>query len=52
VIVEIKAARALAPEHEAQLLNYLKATDIEMGLLLNFGAQPEVKRKVLDNYKK
>lgn len=52
VIVEIKAARALAPEHEAQLLNYLKATDIEVGLLLNFGAQPEVKRKVLDNYRK
>jgi len=52
VVVEIKAARALAPEHEAQLLNYLKATDIEVGLLLNFGAQPEVKRKVLDNYRK
>ena len=52
VIVEIKAARALASEHEAQLLNYLKATDIEVGLLLDFGAQPEVKRKVLDNYRK
>jgi GxxExxY protein len=37
VIVEIKAARVLAPEHEAQLLNYLKETDIEVGLLLNFG---------------
>jgi GxxExxY protein len=52
IIVEVKAARALALEHEAQLLNYLKATDIEVGLLLNFGAQPEVKRKVLDNYRK
>jgi GxxExxY protein len=52
VIVEIKAAKALAPDHEAQLLNYLKATDIEVGLLLNVGAQPEVKRKVLDNYRK
>jgi GxxExxY protein len=52
VIVEIKAVKALAPEHEAQLLHYLKATDIEVGLLLNFGAQPEVKRKVLDNYRK
>jgi GxxExxY protein len=52
VLVEVKAARALAPDHEAQLLNYLKATDIEVGLLLNFGAQPEVKRKVLDNYRK
>jgi GxxExxY protein len=52
IIVEVKAAGALALEHEAQLLNYLKATDIEVGLLLNFGAQPEVKRKVLDNYRK
>jgi GxxExxY protein len=52
VIVEIKAVKRLAPEHEAQLLNYLKATDIEVGLLLNFGTQPEVRRKVFDNYKK
>src|SRR5512139_234701 len=46
VIVEIKAARQLSAEHEAQLLNYLKATDIEVGLLLNFGTRPEVKRKI------
>jgi GxxExxY protein len=52
VIVEIKAAKCLAPEHEAQLLNYLKATDIEVGLLLNFGPQPEIKRKIFDNPKK
>ena len=52
VIVEIKAARALLPEHEAQLLNYLKATDIEVGLLLNFGPKPEVKRKAFDNIRK
>lgn len=52
VIVEIKAARMLALEHEAQLLNYLKATDIEVGLLLNFGPQPEIKRKVFDNNNK
>ena len=49
VIVEIKAARTLAPEHEAQLLNYLKATDIEVGLLLNFGPEPQIKRKAMDN---
>ena len=49
VIVEIKATRTLAPEHEAQLLNYLKATDIEVGLLLNFGPEPQIKRKALDN---
>lgn len=52
VIVEIKAVRELAPEHEAQLLNYLKATDIEVGLLLNFGPKPQVKRKVYDNERK
>src|SRR3990172_10036770 len=46
VIVEIKAAKGLALENEAQLLNYLKATDIEVGLLLNFGTKPEIKRKV------
>ncbi|WP_322821028.1 GxxExxY protein [Chloroflexus sp.] len=37
VIVELKSGKALSPEHKAQLLNYLKATDIEIGLLLNFG---------------
>ena len=52
VIVEIKAVRTLAPEHEAQLLNYLKATPYEVGLLLNFGPQPQIKRKVYDNSRK
>jgi GxxExxY protein len=52
VIVEIKASRTLALEHEAQLLNYLKATDIEVGLLLNYGTKPEIKRKVFDNLRK
>ncbi len=52
VIVEIKAARTLTSNHEAQLLNYLKATKIEVGLLLNYGPKPEIKRKVLDNHKK
>ena len=52
VIVEIKATRTLALEHEAQLLNYLKATDIEVGLLLNYGPKPEIKRKVFDNLRK
>ena len=49
VIVELKAVRTLAEEHEAQLLNYLKATPYEVGLLLNFGPQPQTKRKVFDN---
>jgi len=52
VIVEIKAARQLAEEHEAQLLNYLKATNIEIGLLLNFGVKPEIKRKAFNNLRK
>ncbi len=49
VIIEIKAAENLAPEHEAQLLNYLKATDIEVGLLLNFGNKPQYRRKIFTN---
>jgi GxxExxY protein len=52
VIVEIKATKSLIISHEAQLLNYLKATDIEVGLLLNFGPKPEIKRKVFDNFRK
>jgi GxxExxY protein len=49
VIIEIKAAEALCEEHEAQLLNYLKASAIEVGLLLNFGRKAEFKRKVFSN---
>ena len=52
VIVEIKAAKSLAKENEAQLLNYLKATEVEVGLLLNFGPKPDLKRKVFDNIRK
>jgi len=52
IIVEIKAAKNLIEEHEAQLLNYLKAMDIEVGLLFNFGTKPEVKRKAFDHTRK
>ncbi len=52
VIVELKAVRTLDPVHEAQLINYLKATNIEIGLLLNFGRKPEFKRFVYDNKRK
>ena len=52
VIIELKAVRQLLDEHEAQLLNYLKATTIEVGLLLNFGPKAEFKRKVYDNARK
>jgi GxxExxY protein len=51
-IVEIKATKNLIIDHEAQLLNYLKGTDIEVGFLLNFGPKPEIKRKVFDNFRK
>ena len=52
VLLELKATRALESAHRAQLLNYLKATEIEVGLLLNFGEKPEVKRLIFDNSKK
>jgi len=47
VIVELKAIERIAPEHEVQLVNYLKATEIEVGLLLNFGPKPQNIRRVL-----
>jgi len=52
VLLELKAARALDSSHTAQLLNYLRATDIEVGLLLNFGIKPEFKRLIFDNPRK
>jgi GxxExxY protein len=52
VIVELKATRTLLEEHEAQLLNYLKATRVEVGLLLNFGRKAEFRRKIFDNDRK
>jgi GxxExxY protein len=52
VLLELKAARTLDSAHQAQLLNYLRATDIEVGLLLNFGLKPEVKRLLFDNVRK
>lgn len=52
VLLELKAVRALDNAHQAQLLNYLRATDIEIGVLLNFGVKPEFKRLVYDNLRK
>lgn len=49
VIIELKAAETIVEEHEHQLLNYLKATDKEVGLLLNFGKRPAFKRKIFEN---
>src|SRR5687767_14685259 len=52
VLLELKATRALDSSHQAQLLNYLRATEIEVGLLLNFGPRPEFKRLAFDNSKR
>jgi GxxExxY protein len=52
IILELKAAEALKPEHFAQLTNYLKATEKEIGLLLNFGSKPDFKRMIFTNDKK
>lgn len=52
IILELKACERLLREHELQLINYLKATKIEVGLLLNFGEKPEVRRKVFSNNRK
>ncbi|MFL5803769.1 MAG: GxxExxY protein [Roseiflexaceae bacterium] len=52
VIIEIKAARSILDEHAAQLLNYLRATPYEVGLLLNFGPKAEFRRKAFDNDRK
>jgi len=52
IILELKAVECLLEEHELQLINYLKATDIEIGLLLNFGKEPEIRRKIFTNDRK
>jgi len=52
VLLELKPVRTLDSSHRAQLLNYLRATEIEVGLLLNFGEKPEFKRVIFDNLKK
>jgi GxxExxY protein len=52
IILELKTAEALAPEHEVQLINYLKATEIEIGYVLNFGPTPKFRRKIFTNDRK
>lgn len=52
VILELKAARTIDEAHEKQLLNYLLATNIEVGLLLNFGIKPQFRRLVYENGRK
>ena len=52
ILLELKTAETLGPPHEAQVLNYLRATSLELGLLLNFGPKPQVRRLLLDNSRK
>ncbi|HXZ79671.1 MAG TPA: GxxExxY protein [Terriglobales bacterium] len=52
VLLELKAAKALDPAHQAQLLHYLRATEIEIGLLLSFGLRPQFLRLLFDNDRK
>ncbi|MGD9929418.1 MAG: GxxExxY protein [Mangrovibacterium sp.] len=52
IILELKAAENICENHEYQLLNYLKATKIELGFLLNFGKHPGFKRKIYSNQRK
>lgn len=52
VILELKATESITEAHEFQLLNYLKSTNIEVGLLLNFGKKPDFCRKIFQNYRK
>lgn len=52
VIVELKTAKALEASHEAQLFHYLRATEVEVGILLNFGPKPQFKRIAFDNERK
>ncbi|MCL2739704.1 MAG: GxxExxY protein [Oscillospiraceae bacterium] len=49
IILELKTAERITIEHELQLVNYLKATSFEVGLLLNFGEEPQVRRRLYDN---
>ena len=52
VIIEVKSGSALHPWHEAQLLNYLRVSSLEVGLLMNFGPKPEYRRRVFSNDRK
>ncbi|MBF4491389.1 GxxExxY protein [Flavobacterium sp. MR2016-29] len=52
IILELKAADCIVKEFENQILNYLRGTNCEVGLLLNFGAKPEFRRKIFENNRK
>jgi GxxExxY protein len=52
IILELKTADSITSQHKAQLLNYLKATEVEVGLVLNFGPEPKFSRKIFTNDRK
>src|SRR5215471_5381131 len=52
VLLELKTAEKIVRAHEAQVLNYLRSTTLELGLILNFGPQPQIRRLLLDNSRK
>jgi GxxExxY protein len=52
ILLELKTADVIAAAHEAQVINYLRATALELGLILNFGPKPKVRRLLLDNVRK
>ena len=52
VLLELKTAETLVSAHEAQVLNYLRATSLELGILFNFGPKPQIKRLLFDNERK
>jgi GxxExxY protein len=52
ILLELKAVQSLDAMHDAQLVNYLNATEFEVGLLLNFGPKPQIHRRMMDNERK
>jgi len=52
ILLELKTAEAVIAAHESQVINYLRATSLELGLILNFGPKPQVRRLLLDNIRK
>ena len=52
ILLELKAAETIVAAHEAQVLNYLRSTPLELGLILNFGPKPQVRRLLFDNARK
>jgi len=52
VLLELKTADAIVAAHESQVINYLRSTSLELGLILNFGPRPQVRRLLLDNIRK